>query len=189
MRSMRLSISSRFTVFLLELLLLPGCVWAQSQKDPLNDEEIDQIREYADRPVDRIKLYMKFIEQRVAAIKQLASDSKAQNKAAKLRNLMEEFTRLCDELQDNLEGYDDNHSDVRKALKDLAPASTTWADVLNVPAPEPSYDFARKTALEAASSTADEIHKLQEDQEKYFATHKPDKDPVNSPNTPKSEQK
>ena len=74
----------------------------QAQKDPLNDEEVDQIREVADRPPERVKVYMKFIEQRVAAIKQMSSDPHVVNKPAKLRSLMEEFTRLVDELQDNL---------------------------------------------------------------------------------------
>lgn len=177
----------RISTVSLALFLLPVCLWSQTKKDPLNDEEIDQIREFADRPVERVKLYMKFIEQRTSAIKQMSSDPKVQNRPSKLRNLMEEFTRLADELQDNLDGYADNNNDIRKALKDLVPASAKWPDVLNLPPADPSYDFSRKTALEAANSTAEQAHKLQEEQEKYFATHKPDKDPVTSPNTPKSE--
>lgn len=170
-------------------LFAPLSASAQATKDPLNDEEIDQIREVADRPAERVKLYLKFIEQRISALKQMGSDRKVQDRPAKLRNLMEEFTRLSDELQDNLDGYDENHADVRKALKDLVPASAKWPDVLNSLPADPSYDFARKTALEAAMSTSDEAKKLQESEEKYFATHKPDKDTVNSPNTTKPDSK
>jgi hypothetical protein len=180
---------SRLTTILLGVSLVPGLLCAQTRKDPLNDEEIDQIREFADRPVDRIKLYMKFIDQRTAAIKQMAGDPKVQNRPAKLRNLMEEFTHLSDELQDNLDGYADNHSDIRKALKDLVPASAKWPEILNLPSPDPSYDFTRKTAIEAANSTADQARQLQEEEEKYFATHKPEKDPVNSPNSTKTDSK
>jgi hypothetical protein len=179
----------RLTVLLAGTLLLPGLLLSQTKRDPLNDQEIDQIREVADRPPERVKLYLKFIEQRTAAIKQMASDPKVQNRAGKLRNLMEEFTRLSDELQDNLDGYSENHSDIRKALKDLVPASSKWTEILNLPPPDPSYDFSRKTPIEAATSTADQAKQLQDDQEKYFATHKPEKDPVNSPNTTKGESK
>ena len=145
---------------------------AQSQKDPLTEDEVDQIREYADRPPDRVKLYMKFIEQRITAIKQMTGDPLVQNKPAKLRALMEEFTRLADELQDNLDNYEDTHEDVRKPLKDLIANSGKWPDTLNLPPPGRSYDFSRKTALEAAHSANEQATKLLDDLTKYFAEQK-----------------
>ena len=149
--------------------------WSQAQRDPLNEQEIDQIREYADQPVERVKLYMKYVQQRVDAIKEMVGDTKIQNKQAKLRSLMDEFTRLVDELQDNLDSYDETHSDIRKALKELVPASAKWPDVLNKPPPDQAYDFSRKTAIDAAQSLAEQAIKLQVDQEKWFAEHKHDK--------------
>ncbi|HEY0796184.1 MAG TPA: hypothetical protein VGD64_10425 [Acidisarcina sp.] len=145
---------------------------AQSHRDPLNEDEVDQIREFADRPAERVKLYMKFIQQRIDAVRQMSTDPNVQNKPAKLRNLMEEFTRLADELQDNLDNYEDTHSDVRKPLKDLIAASEKWPEVLRTPPPDRSYDFSRKTALEAAESANQQATKLLEDQTKYFAEHK-----------------
>jgi hypothetical protein len=146
--------------------------WAQAQKDPLNDDEVDQVREYGDRPNERIKLYAKFIDQRITAIKQLSTERTADNRSALLRAKIEEFTRLADELQDNLDTYDQEHADIRKALKELVPQSDKWQPVLNQPGPDPTYDFVRKTAVEAAKSVNDQVKELQKDQEKYFAEHK-----------------
>ncbi len=118
-----------FYLFLCAILFLSSLAqhsWTQTQKDPLNEEEIDQVREFGDRPNDRVKLFAKFIEQRITAIKQLSTDKKAQNRSAELRAKIEEFTRLVDELQDNLDTYDEQHADIRKALKELVPASDKW---------------------------------------------------------------
>jgi hypothetical protein len=148
---------------------------AQAKDDPLNDIEVEQVREVADQPIERVKLYMKFIEQRSHAIQEMAGDTKIQNRPAKLHNLMEEYTRLGDELQDNLDSYDETHSDVRKALKELIPASEKWMAALNKPTFDQNYDFARKTAIEAGNSLVDEAKKLQLEQDKWFAEHKKEK--------------
>jgi hypothetical protein len=145
---------------------------AQKDRDPLDDNEIDQIREVRDQPVQRIKLYQKFIEERISTIKQIGPNPKAEDRKAELRAKLEEFTRLSDELQDNLDTFDEAHADIRKALKDLVPASAKWPEVLNQTAADASYDFPRKTALDAAMSTSDQAKKLLESQQKYFAEHK-----------------
>jgi hypothetical protein len=148
---------------LIILATLP--VWSQSHSDPLSDDEAEQVREYADRPPERIKLFMKFIDQRVTGIRQIAKEP---DRANKLHNLLEEFTRLVDELQDNLDVYSGTHDDLRKPLKSLVDESSKWPEVLNLPAPDRVYDFSRKTALEAASSANDEAKKMLAEQEQYF---------------------
>ncbi|HTV13606.1 MAG TPA: hypothetical protein VME68_02750, partial [Acidobacteriaceae bacterium] len=144
----------------------------QQDKDPLTDAESDQIAELRDQPVARIKLYQKFIEQRITAIKDLGPNPKAADRKAELRARYEEFTRLSDELQDNLDTFDEAHADIRKALKDLVPASAKWPEILKQAAPDPTYDFSRKTALDAAESTSDQAKELLQSQTKYFAEHK-----------------
>ncbi len=141
-------------------------------KDPLSDDEIDQVREARNLPVARIKLYQKFIEQRIDAIKELGPSPKSEDRKAQLRARFEEFTRLADELQDNLDTFDDAHADLRKALKDLVPASAKWPDILKMAAADTTYDFSRRTALDAAESTGDQAKKLLESQTKYFSEHK-----------------
>ncbi|HVW76248.1 MAG TPA: hypothetical protein VHB45_01455 [Alloacidobacterium sp.] len=158
------------SVFLLPLLALQTL--PQSKKDPLNEDEVDQVREYGDRPNERIKLFMKFIEQRTTAIKQLSTDTKGGSHSAQIRAKIEEFIRLSDELQDNLDTYDQQHADIRKALKDLVPESDKWEPILQLPPPDANYDFARKTAIETVKSICDQAKTLQKDQEKYFSEHK-----------------
>jgi len=157
------------------LLLSPFCsiaLHAQSDKDPLSDNEIDQIRELRDQPVQRIKLYLKFIEERIASIKEIGPTPRAADRKAELRDKLEEFTRLSDELQDNLDTFDEAHADIRKALKDLVPASAKWQDIIKMAAPDPAYDFSQETALDSAQSTVDEAREMLQSQQKYFAEHK-----------------
>ncbi len=145
---------------------------AQQQKDPLTETQADQIREYGDRPNDRIKLYLKFVEERVAAIRELSVDSHENNRPSELRAKYEEFTRLTDELADNIDSYTSDHADVRKALKAVVEASPKWPDVMRKAPVDPAYEFVRRTALDAAQSSADDSKKLLAEQETYFAAHK-----------------
>jgi hypothetical protein len=144
----------------------------QNNKDPLSQAESDQIAELRDQPVARVKLYQKFIEQRINAIKDIGSNPKAPDLKNQLRDRLEEFTRLSDELADNLDTFDDAHADIRKALKDLVPASAKWPDILKQATADPAYDFSRKTALDAAESISDQSKQMLDSQTKYFAEHK-----------------
>lgn len=164
----------RIACFSILLLLAGAGQWAhaQDQNDPLTEDETQQVRDNAIHPNERIKLYLKFLEQRLDEIKQLSPDARTDDNRAQIRDKYEEFTHLCDELQDNLETYDSAHADIRKALKDLLAASAKWPEQLNVAPADPNYDFSHKTALEAAQSAAEEAKQLSDEQEKYFLTHK-----------------
>lgn len=153
-------------------LCIPLQLHAQREKDPLSDTEADQIADARDQPDARIKLYQKFIQQRIDAIKALGPNPSAEDLKGQLRAKYEEFTHICDELQDNLDTFDDAHADIRKALKDLVPAAAKWPDTINQAAPDRTYDFSRKTALDSAQSTSDDAQKIYEGQKKYFAEHK-----------------
>ncbi len=173
----------RQSVLAAGLLLAMGAAFhsapaQQQNKDPLTDDQVEQVRDAADRPAERVKLYTKFIEQRTSEIhKQATSRLPSQHPEVELHNLLQEFTRLADELQDNLDSYADEHADMRKPLKELIEHSSKWPAVLNEPQASSQYDFARKTALDAAISTNDLAKKLLKEQEEYFAEHKPPKQP------------
>ncbi len=145
---------------------------AQKQADPLSSAQADQVRELGDRPVERVKLYLKFVNQRAEAIRSLTADSNENNRPAELRARFEEFTRLSDELSDNMETYDADHADLRKALRDVVSSSAKWPSVLQAPAQNSTYSFSRKTALDAANATIEEAQKLLAAEETYFAAHK-----------------
>ena len=90
---------------------------AQKGHDPLSSAQVDQVRDLGDRPVDRLKLYLKFVNERAAAIKELTPNSTENSRPAELRARYEEFTRLADELSENIDTYDGDRADVRKALR------------------------------------------------------------------------
>jgi hypothetical protein len=160
------------------LLFLTGLAplaTAQDKDDPLTEAQVDKLREVADQPIERIKLYMEFIAARTDAIAEMIGDTRIQDKPPKIRKLLQEYTRLVDELQDNLDNYDETHADIRKPLKDLVPASKKWLDTVNKAPPDPVYDFPRKTAVDASEGLVDQATKLQTDLEKYFAELKKQK--------------
>ena len=164
----------RIACFLVVLLAfgLSARLHAQDRTDPLTEDEVNQIRDNAIHPDERIKLYIRFIGERLDAVRQLVANRQAADRKAQIRAKLEEFTNLCDELQDNLDTYDSAHADIRKSLKDLVAASGKWPDTLHTVPADPAYEFSQKTAQEAAQSAADQAKHLATEQDVYFDTHK-----------------
>ncbi len=162
----------RVLAFPLCLLMSTVAAGAQQSKDPLTPAEEEQVREASDLPSDRVKLYINFIEQRTGAIHASVQHPKSQHPGVEIHTSLEQFTRLVDELGDNLDAYDQSHTDIRKGLKLLVEHSAKWPAALHEPPSSAEFDFARKTALEAASSLSDAASNLLKAQEEYFAKHK-----------------
>jgi peptidoglycan hydrolase CwlO-like protein len=154
------------------MVLAVSPLLGQSKKDPLTDQQIEDVREAGDQPVQRIKLFVGYVEERSNGIHTLNKEAGAQNKTARLHNLLDEFTRLSDDLEDNMDNFNDEHADLRKELKEVVDKSTQWGTVLNEPPPSNQYDFVRKTALEANQSVHDAAVQMLADEEKYFAEKK-----------------
>jgi hypothetical protein len=155
---------------LLLLAILPA--FAQSKKDPLTDQQIEDVREAGDQPLQRIKLFVGYVDDRAKGIHTLNADPIAQNKSLRLHNLMEEFTRLSDELQDNMDNFDQQHADLRKVLKEIVDKTGEWGTILNEPKPNSQYDFSRKTAIDANQSAHETATQMLADEIKYFAEQK-----------------
>jgi hypothetical protein len=154
------------------LLLAISPCWSQSKKDPLTDKQIEEVREAGDEPLVRIKLFVGYLEDRTKDIHGLATTASAQNREVRLHTLFDEFTGLADDLQDNMDNFNEQHADFRKALKELVEKSAAWTGVLNEPKPSLGYDFVRKTALDANQSVHEGATQMLADQEKYFAEKK-----------------
>jgi hypothetical protein len=112
--------------FLLLLLALPA---AARKRDPLTEAEADQLREVAMEPYKRIKLMIKFTEARLVAIDQIRVDPKlAAGRGKQIHDLLEDFTSLMDEINDNLDQYEGRPLDkdavkqYHKGLKELIEA-------------------------------------------------------------------
>lgn len=152
--------------------ILPSLHAQQDQNDPLTDDEVQQIRDNKTNPNERIKLYMKFLDERLNELKGLAAGPKGNDWGAQVRDKLEEFTRLSDELQDNLDMYDSAHADIRKSLKDLVADTAKWPGILNSLPANRNYEFYQKTALEAERSASDQVKQLSIEQEAFFDAHK-----------------
>jgi hypothetical protein len=139
------------------LVLAISPLFGQSKKDPLTEQQIEEVREAGIDPPGRIKLFVGYVEERSKAIH---------------HNLLDEFTRLSDDLEDNMDNFNDEHADLRKVLKEVVEKSGQWGTVLNEPPPSNQYDFVRKTAIESNQSVHEAAVQMLADEEKYFAEKK-----------------
>ena len=168
---------SILTSLLLSLLIFSSaCLYAQHVRTAtLSETEIEQVREAAVFPDERVKLYTKFLEERATKIKDLTGRPRSAQRVLKLDDLLQDFTALMDEMGSNLDQYTDRHSDIRKSLKPLTEATPRWLNILRVLPGESGFDLARKEAIESGEELADQATRLLHEQNDYFATHKDEK--------------
>jgi hypothetical protein len=148
---------------------------AQRSKDPLTPDQEEQVRAVTDQPDERVKLFIKFIEQRTDAIHHAVVHPATQHPGVEIHDALNDFTSLVDELQDNLDAYDESHDDVRKSLKLLLEHIAKWRTSLQEPKESPEYEFGRKTATDAVGNLTQSASELLKSQEEYFSKHKPGK--------------
>ena len=113
-------------------LLLAAPLAAQKEKrDPLTDDQADQIAEAGIDPVARVDLYVKFLNERSDTIKDLIKRAKSPARARRIDNELQDFTALMDELGDNLDVFSERKADIRKSLKGLNEGIQRWQAVLH----------------------------------------------------------
>jgi hypothetical protein len=165
--------------FVLLALALP--LHAQHSDTSLSEGEIEQLREAAYFPADRVVVFMKLLDERNKSIQDLFAHPRKPGREQDTHDLLEQFTAIADELNDNLDDYDSNHRDIRKVLPKLIDATERWSSNLKQPPENQAYDLARKLALEAIRDIREEATHLVEDQKAWFAAHPPAKDDQNKP--------
>ncbi len=147
------------------LALVSACaIKAAAQKrDPLNEKEVDEMRETADWPDKRLESLVKFTRARVAAIEQLQANGKtAKDRPMQIHDLLEDFTALLDEIEDNIDMYGSHNADMRKGLTLLIEADSEWQLKLRrlkeqaPPEELDQFSFALTNATEAAKDMADD---------------------------------
>lgn len=150
---------------------------AQRSPANLSEGEVEEIREAAMAPADRVAVFQKIIDTRVERIQRVLVDVRAQGRAEDVHQNMEEIAGAVNELEDNLDEYASGHKDLRKPLPKLVAATDRWASVLRQPPENEKYKVSRQLALEAVADVKDEAAKLIPEQAKYFKEHPPSKDP------------
>jgi len=158
------------TCFLAAMLLTCVAPVAAQKRDPLNEKEIDEMRETADFPDKRVEAMVRFTRARVNAIEQLEANGKtAKDRPMQIHDLLEDFTTLLDEIEDNIDMYGSHKADMRKGLTLLIEANSEWQLKLHrlkeqsPPEELEQYSFVLTNATEASNDMADDARKeLQE---------------------------
>jgi hypothetical protein len=171
---------------LLAVLGFAPLLHAQRSEASLSDAEIEQLRDSAYVANDRVLVFIKLIDTRVKAIQDLYARPRRPGREQDTHDLMEQFTSLADELNDNLDDYGPRHRDIRKALPKLVEATERWATAIKSPPDDAAYNVSRKLALEAIRDLREESTQLIEQQRAWFAAHPPSKEnPANADVAPR----
>ena len=165
--------------FVLLALTLP--LHAQREDNAMSEGEIEQLRESAYFPSDRILVFIKLLDARNKKIQDLYAHPRKPGREQDTHDLLEQFTNIADELNDNLDDYGPHHRDIRKALPKLLDATERWSSNIKQPPDNATYDLSRKLALEAIRDIREEATHLVDDQKTWFAAHPPAKEPENMP--------
>jgi hypothetical protein len=153
------------------MFLLPSLssALAQRDRDPLNNAEVDELRDTNQEPDKRLKLMVKFAAARLDAIDQTLADPKIApaDKPEKVHDLLQDFLTIYDELGDNIDMYMDQKADLRKPLRDVIQGDSQFRarlrrlkDATRDPAEEKEYGFVLDNAIDAVNSGADEHRQL-----------------------------
>src|SRR3984957_5535014 len=163
------------------LLALTPPIHAQHSDTSLSEGEIEQLREAAYFPADRVAVFMKLLDERNKAIQDLFAHPRKPGREQDTHDLLEQFTNIADELNDNLDDYGPHHRDIRKALPKLLDATERWSSNLKQPPENAAYDLSRKLALEAIRDIREEATQMVEEQKAWFAAHPPAKETPGQP--------
>jgi hypothetical protein len=167
-----------FELLLALPLLIPGSapVSAERRRDPLNQLEIDQLRDAMLDPDQRLKLYVKFSRDRMTKLEQMRSDPKVKERGQQTHDMLEDFIGVYGELDDNVEMYVGRKEDIRKVLKLVIEADTEFQSKLralksaaNTNTEEASqYEFLLTDALDTVDSSTEDHRKTLTEVEDYM---------------------
>jgi hypothetical protein len=170
-----ISTSGKLARLVLAISLL-STVWAQRRRDPLNPLEQDQLRDAAQEPSERLKLYIQFARTRLTSLEQTRADPKVTDRAQQTRDRLQDFLDVYDELNDNLDTFVERKADLRKPLKTLIEADTEFqaklralkssADASKDEAKQ--YDFLLTSVLETVDSSVQDHRQLLSEEEETF---------------------
>jgi len=153
---------------------------AQRRRDPLNPEEVDQLRDAMLDPDTRLKLYVKFARDRMTALEQMRTNPKTTDRPRQTHDMLEDFLAVYDELNDNIDMYVGRKDDIRKPLKLIIEADTEFQsklralkDSANTDAAEAKqYEFVLTNAIDTVDAGADEHRKTAAEVEEYVKRSK-----------------
>jgi hypothetical protein len=167
--------------FALILFALHLPLHAQASESSLSDAEVEQLRDSAYVPRERVLVFVKFLNERSASIQELFAHPRRPGREQDTHDLLEQFTSIADELEDNLDDYGTRQSDIRKSLPKLLEATERWSSNIKSPPDDEAYNVSRKLALEAIRDLREDANELVASQKAWFAAHPPPKEDKNGP--------
>ena len=133
---------------------------------------MDDLRDAAFVPGDRIVTYSRILDDRAKRLEELLARRRGHTDyAGEMHDALEQFGAIADELNDNLDEYSRNHRDVRKVLPKLLQAAERWSTTLRSPAEDEAYGVVRRIALDNVKDMREIAEKLGPDLEAYFKAH------------------
>ena len=168
----------KLTWLVLAISLFPTA-WAQRRHDPLNPLEADLLRDAAQDPTERLKLYVQFARTRLTALEQMRADPKVTDRAQQTRDGLQNFLDVYDEMNDNIDTFVDRKADLRKPLKAVIEADTEFQAKLRALKSSADankdevkqYDFLLTSVLDTVDGSVQDHRTLLNEQEEA-AKHK-----------------
>jgi len=163
----------------LSFLLLAVASPGQSRREPLNPLEIDALRDAAQDPETRIKLFVQFARTRLTGLEQMRADPKVTDRAQQTHDKLQDFLDIYDELNDNLDTFVERHADLRRPLRLVIEADNEFQAKLRAlkssadsgKAESEKYEFLLNNAVDAVDGGAQDHRQLLAEQEEA-AKHK-----------------
>ena len=149
---------------------------AQERDSALSDGEVEKIREAAPDYEQRVLIFSGILDERTKAILGLTNGRRKPGRDEDIHDLMEQFTSIADDFEDNLDDYRSRHRDIRKVLPKVLAATDRWQTALKTPPENEAYEVSRKLALEAVTDLKGDLTKLIDEQKAYFLAHPPGKE-------------
>ena len=139
------------------LMLLMLCAPLLAQKDFLNSDETDQIREAQD-PDMRLQLYLRFAQQRVDQLDQLMAKPKT-GRSGVIHDLLEQYAKIIEAI----DTYIDNAITRKKPITTMAQLAKTEREMLaqlekfgEMKAPDQArFQFALEQAIDTTRDSAE----------------------------------
>jgi len=174
----------RSLVYAVFFLICVATGWPQARREPLTPVEIDRLRDAAQVPDERIKLFIAFARTRLNDAETVRSDPKAIERGAQVHDKLQDFNDIYDELNDNIDTFVERKSDLRKSLKLVIEADTEFQAKLRAlktaadakPSEASQYEFLLNNALDTVDSSIQDHRQLLAEQEEA-AKHKKKQEP------------
>lgn len=144
---------------------------AQDDDSSMSQKEIEDLRDAAYIPNDRIMTFVKILNTREQEIEDLLSKPRRPGFGQDMHDFIDQFAAIADEFNDNLDDYQSKHRDIRKSLPKLVSAIERWSTTLRAPTDDQAYNVVRKMALDSLKDMHDTATTMETEQAAYFKAH------------------